>query len=625
MYEKLRPWAIKYKEVLSANKETLMTVLGVEGNDDLNEIIKREEFEEVNKELISKAYSPIEELLKKANMTIRDISQIELIGGSIRIPSIQQEIKKKLGNYSNILGIHMNGDDSMAFGAAYMCANSSKNFLGSRKTYMENGANEKFKFYLYNLENKSQPFNYCNEQKTEEPAKNCVKRIKIEKKLFPLRHMYNSEKTIEFEHDTNMILKITEDFPGKFGERDLKYFEITGVPEAIEQMKKDKVNSLPRINIKFIYTKGGQIELESFIKYNYTKYFSKEFIYDNEFTEPLPKEKIDKINQILKKCVVITESEMKEIITNSTNKTEKENNKVINEDEDEDEKTVPHYYKYNDIFYITTTAKRRLINSKKIGKKKEGEIRINLNIKETHLLSPKPMNEVQIQNSINKIKRIVEVDANRTKLNEKRNQLETLILDKKEYINAYALEYFHPNEIGNSMEFINNKSIWYEDKGFLAPYNVLEEEIKAIKDYFSECDKRQKRYEERNVALNKFYKELNTTQHTVIKTLREKPWTRPYFESTFLKEFNATIDWFKKTYDAQNKLKKWEPEVLEPSQLSSRMENLKQYLNEMTMIKEEELESDKKLNDIKNDSENEEDYTNGLILVNEKSSKESDL
>jgi len=618
VYEKLRPWAIKYKEVLSANKEALMTVLGVEGNDNLNENIKREEFEEINQELISKVYSPIENLLKKTNMKISDISQIELIGGSIRIPSIQEEIKKKLGNYSNILGIHMNGDDSMAFGAAYMCANSTKNFLGSRRAYMNNGANEKFKYYLYNLENKSHPLNYCNEQSTEKSNKNCVKRIKIEKELFPLRHRYNSQKIIEIEHDTNMQLKITEDFPGKFEERDLKYFEITGVPEAIEQMKKDNVNSIPKITIKFIYTKGGQIELESFIKYNYSKYFSKNFVYDSKFTESLPKEKIEKINQILKESVIVSESEMKEIVKNATKKNEKEN---------EDEYAVPHYYKYNNIFYITKSAKRNLIKSKKLGKKKEGEIRIDLNIKETHLLSPKPMNEVQIQNSINKIKRLVEVDANRIKLNEKRNQLETLILDKKEYINKFALEYFHPNEISNSMEFIHNKSIWYDDKGFMAPYNVLDNEIKNIKEYFSECDKRQKRFEERNIALNKFYKELNATQQTIIKTLKEKPWTRPYFEKTFLKEFNTTIDWFNRTYDAQNKLKKWETEILETSQLRSRMENLKHYLSEMTMLKEEELESDDKLNKIKNNSgsENEENYPNGLILVNDKSSKESDL
>ena len=104
--------------------------MGVEGGDDLQTKITRDEFEEVNKNLINKVYSPIEDILKKTNMTLNNISQIELIGGSIRIPAIQEEIKKKLGENSDILGIHLNGDDSMAFGAAYMCANSSKNFLG---------------------------------------------------------------------------------------------------------------------------------------------------------------------------------------------------------------------------------------------------------------------------------------------------------------------------------------------------------------------------------------------------------------------------------------------------------------------------------------------------------------
>ena len=219
VYEKLRPSAIKYKEVLSANKEAFVTVIGVEGGDDLQTKITRDEFEEINKELIAKVFSPIEDLLKKTNMTINNISQIELIGGSIRIPSVQEEIKKKLGENSEILGIHMNGDDSMAFGAAYMCANSSKNFLGSRKTFMQNGANEKFKFYISNLENKTQPFKYCEEGENK-LNKNCVKKLKREKEIFPLRHKYNSKRTIEIEHDTNIFIKITEEFPGKFDERD---------------------------------------------------------------------------------------------------------------------------------------------------------------------------------------------------------------------------------------------------------------------------------------------------------------------------------------------------------------------------------------------------------------------
>ena len=96
VYERVRPSAIKYKEVLSANKEVYITIIGVEGGDDLQTKITRDEFEEVNKDLINKVYNTINEVLKKTNMTLNNISQIELIGGSIRIPAIQEEIKKKI-------------------------------------------------------------------------------------------------------------------------------------------------------------------------------------------------------------------------------------------------------------------------------------------------------------------------------------------------------------------------------------------------------------------------------------------------------------------------------------------------------------------------------------------------
>ena len=46
------------------------------------------------------------------------------------------------------------------------------------------------------------------------------------------------------------------------------------------------------------------------------------------------------------------------------------------------------------------------------------------------------MNETQIQNSIKKIKRFIEIDTNRTKLIEKRNELEALIFNRKEYLDS---------------------------------------------------------------------------------------------------------------------------------------------------------------------------------------------
>jgi hypoxia up-regulated 1 len=615
IYEKLRPSARKYKEVLSANKEVFITVMGVEGGDDLQTKVTREEFEEMNKYILSEVYTPIEDVLKKSNLTINDISQIELIGGSIRIPSIQEEIKKKLGEKSDILGIHMNGDDSMAFGAAYMCANSSKNFLGSRKTFMQNGANEKFKFYLKNLENSTIKYNYCKDGEDISKMKDitsCDLKLEKDKEIFPMRHKYNSKRSIEIEHNTNMEIRITEEFPGKFPERDLKKYEITGVPEAIEQMKKDNVTTMPKIKIQFIYTKAGLIELESLIKYKYPRYFSKDFYYTKNYTEPLPKEEIEKINEILNKSVVLSEYEMKKLVKNTTNNTEAEVDEDdlddIDDDDDEDilnqnntkennndtlnNKTIskkkkkavnrykptPSNYTYNNTLYITTEEKKRLKNLKKIGQKKEEEERIYLDIKEIHLISPKPMNETQIQNSRKKLSRFIEVDTNRTKLIEQKNKLEILIFQRKEWLeNENSKPYLKPEEFENSTNFINNKSLWFEDESYAASYETLEKVIKNITNYFKPYDRRQKRHYDRLQALNKFFNDLNSTEKRVTKILKDKPWTAEYFNTTFMKEYNETMDWFNKTYTEQEALKHWEPEVLTPYMLNKKMDKLRNH------------------------------------------------
>ena len=637
IYEKLRPSARKYKEVLSANKEVFITVMGVEGGDDLQTKVTREEFEEMNKYILSEVYTPIEDVLKKSNLTINDISQIELIGGSIRIPSIQEEIKKKLGEKSDILGIHMNGDDSMAFGAAYMCANSSKNFLGSRKTFMQNGANEKFKFYLKNLENSTIKYNYCKDGEDISKMKDitsCDLKLEKDKEIFPMRHKYNSKRSIEIEHNTNMEIRITEEFPGKFPERDLKKYEITGVPEAIEQMKKDNVTTMPKIKIQFIYTKAGLIELESLIKYKYPRYFSKDFYYTKNYTEPLPKEEIEKINEILNKSVVLSECEMKKLVKNTTNNTEAEVDEDdlddIDDDDDEDilnqnntkennndtlnNKTIskkkkkavnrykptPSNYTYNNTLYITTEEKKRLKNLKKIGQKKEEEERIYLDIKEIHLISPKPMNETQIQNSRKKLSRFIEVDTNRTKLIEQKNKLEILIFQRKEWLeNENSKPYLKPEEFENSTNFINNKSLWFEDESYAASYETLEKVIKNITNYFKPYDRRQKRHYDRLQALNKFFNDLNSTEKRVTKILKDKPWTAEYFNTTFMKEYNETMDWFNKTYTEQEALKHWEPEVLTPYMLNKKMDKLRNHLYEMTTMKnltkeEREKEKEKK-------------------------------
>jgi len=51
---------------------------------------------------------------------------VELLGGGIRVPRIQELLQEKLGKKE--LGVHLNGDEAMCFGSAFIATNSSASF-----------------------------------------------------------------------------------------------------------------------------------------------------------------------------------------------------------------------------------------------------------------------------------------------------------------------------------------------------------------------------------------------------------------------------------------------------------------------------------------------------------------
>ena len=133
----------------------------------------------------------------------------------------------------------------------------------------------------------------------------------------------------------------------------------------------------------------------------------------------------------------------------------------------------------------------------------------------------------------------------------------------------------------------------------MATFEVLEKVLRNITNYFREYERRQRRHYDRATAINKFLTDLNSTQQRIVKTLRDKPWTEEYFNTTFLKVYNETMDWFNKTFTKQEATPHWEPEVLSPYMLTRKMDNLRKHLYEMTTMKnmtkeEREKEKEKK-------------------------------
>lgn len=99
----------------------------------LNTIVERRELEEKSEAFFARVMKPVEQVLEKSGLSIEDIDQIELLGGGIRVPKIQELLQQKLGKQE--LGVHLNGDEAMCFGAAFIASNQSASFK-VRKVYL---------------------------------------------------------------------------------------------------------------------------------------------------------------------------------------------------------------------------------------------------------------------------------------------------------------------------------------------------------------------------------------------------------------------------------------------------------------------------------------------------------
>lgn len=77
--------------------------------------LKRSEFETMTAHLLDRTRKPIEDALKEAGITARDLHEVLLVGGSTRMPAVQDMVKRTLGKEPNR---SINPDEVVSIGAA---------------------------------------------------------------------------------------------------------------------------------------------------------------------------------------------------------------------------------------------------------------------------------------------------------------------------------------------------------------------------------------------------------------------------------------------------------------------------------------------------------------------------
>jgi len=82
----------------------------------LNTSLTRAKFEELTRDLLERSRGPVEEALAEAKVTADDIDEVILVGGSTRIPAVQQLVRSLTGGRDPNMTV--NPDEVVAIGAA---------------------------------------------------------------------------------------------------------------------------------------------------------------------------------------------------------------------------------------------------------------------------------------------------------------------------------------------------------------------------------------------------------------------------------------------------------------------------------------------------------------------------
>src|SRR5690554_3885818 len=260
-YQRLKDAAEKAKKELSGLANTQISLpfitQGPAGPLHLELTLTRAKFDELTNDLVEKTRTPIRRALKDANVETKDIDQVLLVGGSTRIPAVQELVKKELGKEPNK---SVNPDEVVAMGAAIqggVLSGDVKDVLLLDVTPLSLGIETLGSVFTKLIEanttiptKKSQVFSTAVDNQPsveihvlqgERPMANDNKTIgRFHLDGIPPAQRGVPQIEVTFDIDANGIIKVSATDKGTGKSHDIRIEASSGLtPEEIERMKKE--------------------------------------------------------------------------------------------------------------------------------------------------------------------------------------------------------------------------------------------------------------------------------------------------------------------------------------------------------------------------------------------------
>ena len=520
LYNKLYQYTYKFKETLSANKEVHMNF--ALDNKNYKGIITRDDFNEVNKNEFNKIPKLLDELFLKTNKTLKDISQFELIGGSIRIPEIQNIIRDYIGEVNNdLIGTHLNGDDSVAIGAAYGIRWRKKIFEGI-------------------------PYNISMEIISEENETVIMNRTVIFDRRIT---QYDTKNKMNFVYDKNLKVDIYENNVKlmRCNFSTIKNETKTFI-KNMNKFKNASYKKIPRIEFEFFISRLGIISLNAQLIFNVRTYAGLNITNDTgtlynsiDYVAPYSKEEIkeikDKLNETLNPNITYLE---KDLLNKKLRKGSFFDEDVpIKVDFDIIDQE-PKSFTSQDIKYW----KRKLDFYER---RERDEIKI-----------------IELRNELE------------TLIYEKQNFLES----------NSVKEMATDTEYSTLEKLISETKNWFEEEGsYTRNISLLDSQIKTVNEEFDKVNTRINIKKERDLSIEKFLVLIKNNQKKYLKEYKEsKPWTEFFYDDEYIPKVKKLNETLNEKIEQQNKLKSYEEPVLHKEEIDNMSKEVEELFQKMINI-----------------------------------------
>eukprot|EP01122_Echinamoeba_exundans_P006651 TRINITY_DN1917_c0_g1_i2.p1 TRINITY_DN1917_c0_g1~~TRINITY_DN1917_c0_g1_i2.p1 ORF type:complete len:688 (-),score=208.90 TRINITY_DN1917_c0_g1_i2:23-2086(-) len=544
---KLQRAVKKAKEVLSANKESHVSVESLTADFDFRSVITREVAEELFAPLLERAIEPLKRVLAAAQLDISQIDAVELFGGAIRVPKLQEKLKEFLQREQ--LDKHLNGDEAAVFGAALHAASVSAQHR-TREFRLKDAQLSHFPVLVTKEgdaevepteESTASQNNNTEETDSEDGADVGTNSQIRDLLLFKPTSRYGAKRTLEFAGYANFSINLSYGAEGVSYvhgvDKSIASYEVTGIPQADQY----NMTGRPRIQVKFALSPSGVVSLtKALANISYT--IQKEV--------EVPKPKVEEEPKESSAPEAVSESPSDSTSDEST-KDQQASNDAESPKPAEAEKPAPEVEKVLKTFH-------RSLN-------------VALNVK---AIKEAGLSQELLKAGRKKLEDLDEKDRVRKETAKAKNAVESFVYDTRDKI-------YSDEVVGMSTEAereevsaaLSSAAEWLDDEGFDATKTVYQDKLKELQAKSDKIMNRVRESTARPQAIESCLAVFNLTR-TIAENITSKFEVTEEERESLVKKVDETEEWLNSSIAEQEKLQPHEDPAVQSSEINKRCQDI---------------------------------------------------